>query len=226
MQPTRHISIPLWKPKFKRGKPFAMLIFASRNSGKSYLMRHLIRDYLRTQYDVFVIVSDSPDTKSDFEPVMPEGTIYLNNMNYNLINELDKTNKQRLLERKEPLQMLIMFDDKVGNDVKNDQQLLQLFTRGRHLGISLIFSSQAKKLAETTWTNNADYTIILKQNSAQQRRTVLENLLSGTVEVADEKQERAILRKLVATYASERGDALVIDNGAKAANNLHRYRAP
>lgn len=226
VKPKNTVSVPRWKPKFKRGKPFAMLIFASRNSGKSYLMRHLIRDYLKDQYDLFVIVSDSPDTKLDFEPVMPKGTIYLTDMNYGIINELERTNKKRVEAKKDPLQMLILFDDKVGNDTKNDQQLLQLFTRGRHLGVSLMFASQAKKLAETTWLNNADYTIILKQNSAQQKRTVIDNILCGTVEIHDEKQEKAILRQIVANYASEQGDALVIDNAARSNDNLHWYRAP
>lgn len=226
MQEPQVITVPKWKPKFKKNMHFAMLIFASRNSGKSYLLRHLIRDYLKKLYDIFVIVSDSPDTKRDFQPCMPDSTIYLNDMNYAIIDRMSLVNKQREAEKKDPLNMLIIMDDKVGNDVKNDQNLLQLFTRGRHLNISVIFSSQAKSLASPTWLNNADFTICLKSNSAQQKRTVLENILKGTIDCDEEKTENSILRQIVREYCSNQGDALVIDNAAKSANNLHWYRAP
>jgi hypothetical protein len=220
------IKLAKWKPKFKRGKPFAMLIFASRNSGKSYLMRHLIRTQLKLHYDIFVIISDSPDTKKDFEPCCPPNTIFMTDMNFSIINNLMKTNADREAKGKEPLQMLLLFDDKIGANVKNDDNLLQIFTRGRHINVSVIFSSQAKKMAETSWLNNADQTIILKQNSAQQRKTILENVLKGTVAIADNKRENAVLSTIMLNYCSNQGDALVIDNGQTSQNNLFWYRAP
>lgn len=218
--------IQKWTPKFKRNDPFAMLIFASRNSGKSYLIRHLIRSYLRRKYDLFVVVSDSPDTESDLSPVCPEGTIFLTEMDYGAIDVMQQNNAKRLEHNKEPFSMLIIFDDKIGREVKNDDKLLQLFTRGRHLGISLIFSSQSKKFAETTWLNNADYVILLKANSQQQRKTILDNVIKGTVEVPDNVHEDKYLRSIMSKYMSNIGDALVIDCKAQSNNNLSWYRAP
>jgi hypothetical protein len=225
-EPPKPIKLKKWAPKFKRGHCFAMLLFASRNSGKSYLIRHLIRDYLIPIYDIFIVVSDSPDTITDFAPCCPQGTIFLKEMNYEIFNEITRKNQELTKKGKADLNSLLIFDDKIGKDTKNDEQLLQLFTRGRHLGISIIFSSQAKKMAETTWLNNADYTIILKQNSAQQRETVVKNILKGTVEVEDPKQEDRLIRDIVKGYASDQGDALIINNAAKSSNNLFWYRAP
>lgn len=215
-----------WKPKFKRNKPFAMLIFASRNSGKSYLMRHLIRTHLRKINDIIVIVSDSPDTKKDFEPCCGPNTIFLSDMNFTIINNLTAKNAKRAQEGKEPLNMLLIFDDKIGNDIKNDQNLLNVFTRGRHLNLSVIFSSQSKKLAETTWLNNADYTIMLKSNSAQQKKTILENVLRGSINLDDPRTEVQTLTAIVREYCSNQGDALVIDSQTTANDNLFWYRAP
>ena len=222
---STQVKLTKWKPKFKRGKPFAMLLFASRNSGKSYLMRHLIRTSIRSQYDLIIIVSDSPDTKKDFTPCCPKA-LFLSDMNFSIINNLMEKNAKREKEGKEPLNMLLIFDDKIGRDIKNDQNLLNIFTRGRHLNISVIFSSQSKKLAETTWLNNADYTIILKSNSAQQKKTILENVLKGSVDVEDPKKEVQILRELVRAHCSRQGDALVIDSQTTSNNNLFWYRAP
>jgi hypothetical protein len=215
-----------FRPKFKKGHAFAMLIFASRNSGKSYLVRHFIRDYLKRINDIFIIVSDSPDTKRDYEPCMPEGTIYLNEMNYEIINDINKRNAELEKKGKNALNTIILFDDKIGNNVKNDQNLLQIFTRGRHLYISLIFTSQSKKMADTAWTNNVDYVVVLKQNSAQQKESIIKNVLKGTVKTEDPKQEDAYLRRLVDEFASVQGDALVINNASQSSDNLFWYRAP
>ncbi len=220
------IKLHKWKPKFKRGKPFAMLLFASRNSGKSYLMRHLIRSQLKQQYDIIVIISDSPDTKKDFEPCCPPNTVYLSDMNFSIINNLIELNTKREKKGKEPLEMLLVFDDKIGKNVKNDDNLLQIFTRGRHIHVSVIFSSQAKKMAETTWLNNADQIVILKQNSAQQRETILKNVLKGTVAITDKRKENETLANIMTAHCSKQGDALIIDNTQTSENNLFWYRAP
>lgn len=220
------VKLTKWKPKYKKGKPFAMLVFASRNSGKSYLMRHLIRENLKQINDIIVIVSDSPDTKADFEPCCPKNTIFLNNMNFSIINMHVQNNAKRSQEGKQPLNMLLIFDDKIGNDVKSDENLLQIFTRGRHINVSVMFSSQAKKMAETTWVNNADQIILLKQNSAQQRKTILDNVLKGTVQIQDPRNETKIYNDIMYNHCSRQGDALVIDNTQQSSNNLFWYRAP
>lgn len=218
--------LEMWKPKFKRGDTFSCSIFASRRSGKSYLIRHLIRKYLRSKYDLFVVVSDSPDTQSDLSPVLPDTAIFLNEMDYSLIDMMGAKNDERVKQGKKELTMLVVFDDKIGNEVKSDDKLLQIFTRGRHIGVSIIFSSQSKKFAETTWITNSDYIIMLKANVQQQRKTILDNIIKGTVNVPDEVNEERYLRLLMSTYMSKTGDALVVDNKDATSNNLRWYRAP
>jgi len=171
MADVKSIKLLKWTPKFKRGDYFSMLIFASRNSGKSYLIKHLLRTYLRSKYDIFIVVSDSGDTESDLGPVLPVGqTHFWNDMNYAAITMMEGQNKERTAEGKQPLSMLIIFDDKVSVHQRSDDRLMQLFTRGRHMHLSIIFSSQAKKFADTGFLNNADYVLLLKANSQQQRK--------------------------------------------------------
>ena len=221
------IKLTKWRPKFKRGECFASLIFASRNSGKSYLIRSLLRNYLRELYDIFIIVSDSPDTKTDFSPVFgSKPAIFLNDMNYAILNKIQKTNEEREKKGKEKLFTLIIFDDKVGSNVKNDDQLLQLFTRGRHICTSVIFASQSKTLASPVWVNNSDLTILLKVNAAQQRKSIIDNVLRGTVPVDNDKDENRILRTILLEYNKSQGSALIVDCKKQSNDNLYWYKAP
>jgi len=221
------VKLPKWKPKFKRGECFASLVIASRNSGKSYLLRHLIRTYWRDIYDIFIIVSDSPDTKADFEPVFgSRQVIFLNDMNYTILNKIQKINEGREKKGKDKLYTLILFDDKVSMSQKNDEQLRQIFTRGRHIACSVVFSSQSRTLADPTWINNSDLSIILKSNSAQQKKGIVENILRGTVPVDNERDENRILRSIMMHYCKNQGDALIIDSKKQSNDNLFWYRAP
>jgi hypothetical protein len=209
-----------WKPVFKKGDYFSMVITASRNSGKTYLIKHLLDKYLIKQYDIIIFVSDSPDTVEEFEHITK--AIFLTSMNFSIINKISNANK----EREEPLRTLLIYDDKIGNETKYDDNLMQLFTRGRHLNLSIIFASQAKKLMDNSWLNNSDYIVLLKQNSAQQKRVILENVLMGTIDMEDEKEEKLLLKRVMARYMAEKGDAIVINNKDRTNDNLFYYRAP
>lgn len=209
-----------WKPVFKKGDYFSMVITASRNSGKTYLIKHLLDKYLIKQYDIIIFVSDSPDTVEEFEHITK--AIFLTSMNFTIINKISNVNK----DREEPLRTLLIYDDKIGNETKYDDNLMQLFTRGRHLNLSIIFASQAKKLMDNSWLNNSDYIVLLKQNSAQQKRVILENVLMGTIDMEDEKEEKLLLKRIMAKYMAEKGDAIVINNKDRTNDNLFYYRAP
>jgi hypothetical protein len=209
-----------WKPVFKKGDYFSMVITASRNSGKTYLIKHLLDKYLVKLYDIIIFVSDSPDTAEEFKHISK--AIFLTKMNFNIINKIAQANK----ERDEPLRTLLVYDDKIGKETKYDDQLMQLFTRGRHLNLSIIFASQSKKLMDTTWLNNSDYIILLKQNSAQQKKTILENVLIGSIDMEDEKEERNVMKRIMMKYIGKKGDAIVINNKEQTNNNLFYYRAP
>jgi hypothetical protein len=222
-------SIKKWLPKFKREDYFTMIILASRNSGKTYLIKHLCRDYIRSKYDLFLVISDSDDTEADIGPVLPpERTTFLSDMDYGYIDKFKKNNAELKKQKKQPLSLLIIFDDKISTKQANSDDLLQRFTRGRHENLSVIFSTQAKKFANTAFYNNSDYVIVLKANSTQQKNNIVENILSGTVdhEFKTVGDERRYFTKVVREHMSNVGDALVIDSKKGTNNGLMWYRAP
>lgn len=218
-----------WVPKFKRGDYFSMIILASRNSGKSFLIKHLCRDYLRSKYDIFIVVSDSDDTETELGPVLPPGrTTFLDEMDYGILKAFKKNNTELRKSGKEPLSMLIIFDDKISIKQANDDDLLQRFTRGRHENLSIIFSTQSKKFANTAFYNNSDYVITLKANATQQKNNIIENILCGTVhhDFRSVGEEKRYFSQIVRLHMSNVGDALVIDNKKGTNKGLMWYRAP
>jgi hypothetical protein len=225
-EPQQIVKLAKWTPKFKRGDYFSMIICASRNSGKSYLIKDLIRNYLRAKYDVFIVVSDSGDTESDLAPVLPaDRSHFWTEMNYAAITVMEGRNKERAAEGKQPLSMLIVFDDKVSVRQRSDDRLMQLFTRGRHMHLSIIFSTQSKKFADTGFLNNADYVLLLKANSRQQQKTLIDNVLKGTAETPDGVNENKYFEMIIRQYMSNVGDVVVIDCKKGTNGGLLRYRA-
>jgi hypothetical protein len=217
--------LPVWKPKFQRGKNFSMLVLASRGSGKSYLTKYLLEYHLRDKYDLFVVISDSDDELENYKEILP-GRLFFNDFKPEIITNLIEMNKKRLQEGKPLLQVLFVFDDKISNKMKYNDELLQLFTRGRHVGISIVFISQSHVFASAAWRNNSDTIIVLKQNAKQARDAINDNILIGSLDAPDNVNEKKYYMNVMRNYINKEGDAIVLDFNEGAFNNLFQYRAP
>ena len=217
--------LPVWKPKFQRGKNFSMLVLASRGSGKSYLTKYLLEYHLRDKYDLFVVISDSDDELENYKEILP-GRLFFNDFKPELITNLIEMNKKRIQEGKPLLQVLFVFDDKISNKMKYNDELLQLFTRGRHVGISIVFISQSHAFASAAWRNNSDTIIVLKQNAKQARDAINDNILIGSLDAPENVNEKKYYMNVMRNYINKEGDAVVLDFNEGAFNNLFQYRAP
>lgn len=223
---TQPVSIPKWDPSnFERGKHFSALVIASRNSGKSYLTRYLLLCQLRQHYDVFVIFCSNISEREKYLEIIPTELAY-GEYKPALIEMLFSRNEQRAQQGKRKLDILTVFDDEIGAKIKNDDQLLQTYTRGRHNGISCLFISQSYSLAAPVWRNNSDLIILLRQNSAAARKAVQDSILSGSVLVPDGVHEKKMWAQLLRSYATKNGDALVVDYRGGQEDMLYRFRAP
>jgi hypothetical protein len=218
-------ALPKWKPDFKRGKNFSMLILASRGSGKSYLTQYLLTYHLRDKFDLFVVISESEDELEKYREILP-GKLFFDDFNPDLIQNLIRINKDRQRKSQPIYETLIVFDDKISNKLKYSDELLQLFTRGRHVGISIIFISQSHSYANAAWRNNSDTIIMLKQNSRQARVAITENVMMGALDVPEGANEKQFYTDVMRKYMNSEGDAVVLDYRKGAFDNLYQYRAP
>lgn len=217
------VRIPLWQPEFKRGKHFSSLIISSRNSGKSYLCRYLLKYKLRNLYDMFVIFCNNIEEREKYQNILPTELAYAS-YDGDMIKQIIAQNQTRVKENKKPINWLVLMDDTIGNRIKNDDDMLQTYCTGRHFGVSIIFISQNYSLCNTIWRNNSDLIFLLKQNSSQARKAIKDNIISGSLYI--EKDENIILNKVLHTYMSKVGEVLVVDYRNANSDNLYRYKAP
>lgn len=220
------VVVPKWDPNnFERGKHISMIICASRASGKSYFARWLCLCVLRQHYDLFVVSCSSPTEMEKWLDVLPTELAF-DTFKPALIEMLIARNEQRVKQGKRRLNVLLVYDDQVGTTIKSDPALLQVFTRGRHAGISCIFISQSYSLASPVWRANCDIFCIGRNNSAAARKALQDSILSGTVLVPDGVHEKKMWQQLTHTYATRNGDMLIVDWRDGTEQMLHRFRAP
>ena len=217
------VKISLWEPEFKKGKHFSSLIISSRNSGKSYLCRYLLKYKLRHLYDMFIIICNNLEEREKYQDIVPTELAF-STFDGDMIKEIIAANQKRSKEGKKPINWLVLMDDSIGNKIKNDDDMLQTFATGRHFNVSIIFISQNYSLCNTIWRNNSDLIFMLKQNSSQARKAIKENIIAGSIYI--EKDENKLINKVMHNYMSKVGDVLVVDYRNACSDNLFRFRAP
>lgn len=220
---------PYMKPKSI--KPFAMVISASRNTGKSHLFRDIYKRCFHerggSKFDVQIVFSNSLangwyqsfiDTELMFDTYDPE---------------ILKIHEKEVDTFKEKHgwypNSLVIFDDCIGNSVKYSDQITQLFTRGRHKGISICFITQSPVLIQTTWRANVTHGFFLRCKG-----TSLDHIVSSFLsDLPSEEELNGVkapvwCRSLCQKIWSERYRTLVVcyeDETDKMSDFCYSYKA-
>lgn len=225
-------TLPVWKPSFRPDKPFSAIVSASRESGKSYLVRHFLKSILVQNFDVFVVFCGSPTQLDEYKEILP-GSLFFDEFRPEVISSIEASQNKRHAENKPMLRVLMIMDDCVGYKEKNSDEIMQSYTRGRHINTSIIFITQNITLCNTHWRTNSDYLFILKNNAASAKNFLAKELLDG-IEDEDILMEYVPENKttsqkmylyLLNKYAKVKGDCLVVDI-TDDENKIFQYRAP
>jgi len=146
--------------------PFSMIVVSKRNSGKSYLTKHLLKMFMvdNKLFDYIVLFSSTANLTKDFD-CLPQKAIQ-ENFSSEKVNKIIEHQKKSK-ESSNPKQCCIILDDTIGSkiDAEFKTNLDLLFSRGRHYNISIIFLSQyIKNYISTTIRNNIDYLLFSINN--------------------------------------------------------------
>jgi len=175
---ANNIKLEQWNPvaDFDDGKPFSMCVSATRNSGKSYLIRHLYKDvWMRKRmFDTTIVFSQT--LANDF---------YADFVNSKLMYEsyrpdvLRKTFEEarKMVKYGKSWNVLTILDGSISNKDKYDKYLTSIFTMGRHINISIVYITQKLSYTSTTWINNCNYILILRNVSRGEKRYISEKIL-------------------------------------------------
>ena len=141
--------------------PFLMYLSAPRGSGKTYfIVQNLMNPELYFQeFDRIFL----------FTPSVADDDIYniLELPDKQIFTEFEESKVMKLIKKKKPdEQWLFIFDDMISdNDFKNATLTRLLAYNGRHMGISVIVSSQKSTAGNTAIRTNADACVIWRPRS-------------------------------------------------------------
>lgn len=171
-----------WRPE-REPTPFACLLLASRNSGKSHLIRTLWEKTWKTRFKFVVTFcgSDHDESYPDFLP----GKLFFKTFRPEVVGKFKAINEQRTRDGLSQIPVLFILDDCSETRERYDEELRSLYTRGRHWGFSVIFATQGIQLSDTVARNNSDFVLLGRQRGAAGRELAVDNFLKGLPEVGD-----------------------------------------
>ena len=149
----------------------AITIIAKRNSGKSYLLKHLLEYSVKSnEFDKIYCISPTEKINKFYSDIISENCIfdkYSDEWILCLIDKMSKINEGKTHQNQNPLNCLLILDD-CTSDVNMHQAkgIKMLYTRGRHSFIAICVISQNLKSVSPVMRNNSDYILTGQLNAS------------------------------------------------------------
>lgn len=181
----KQIKLNKWDPAKSFANPddaFTMVISATRKSGKSNLLKHLYLDYWYPQ-GYFDIVCLFSETVCDgfYEDFLDSGSsIVLDRFSMPVLREIMEKAKY-YKSRGIRFNSLVIMDDCISGKDKYNEQMSKIFTNGRHYHVSIVYITQKLSYCSTTWYNNLNYIILMRNTSLNEKRYISEKILDDVI---------------------------------------------
>ena len=145
---------------FTQLKPYSACIVGMRNTGKTYFT-----NYLLTQFGGAMIIFNGTYIKTERFTIdsydMHENAIKIQGYNSKFCEKIETLQDNQFDKIGYYPPLMVLFDDCMGKN-KYDINISNLFTRGRHRNISVIFISQDPSKLNPSWRTNCDYLFYFK----------------------------------------------------------------
>ena len=155
-----------------------IILCGKTNSGKSVLLKHMLQKEKRKFNKIFVI-SPTEQVLKYYSDIVPENQI-IHSYSDEWVSDLLKKLTDYKKNNNKAYNVLLILDD-VGADAHNSKALNKVFTMGRHLGISIIITSQFINQLPLTSRCNASYVCCSQMNKAS-IDILVDEFLMGPIE--------------------------------------------
>ena len=161
---------------------FITNVVGTCGSGKSYLIKYMLRS-MRRSFNFVVVFSNTAGFTKDYEFLNEIGMPHAIHSSLNIetitakVMEIQKKNRLQNRLRN----VLIIFDDCFGN-VGNSKIFKNLVSTYRHYNISIIFSTQYVSGATTFLREISNYVVIFNQRTQNALRLTYENYFAADYE--------------------------------------------
>ena len=155
-----------------------LLITAKTNSGKSELLKWMLKKEIHKFNKIFVI-SPTEACNKFYSDIIPSNQIF-HEFSEDWLNDLMAKLKSYKQNNKKPYNTLLILDD-CASDMHNSKALNKIFVMGRHLGISIVVTLQFLHQAPLTARTNASYLLAGQMNKASVEM-LCEEYMMGPIE--------------------------------------------
>lgn len=157
-------------------------LVGKRNSGKSIMLKHLVT-LEKNQFDKIFVICPTESINRFYKDIVDEKCIF---DAYNevwmdkLIEKLTIANANTTKE--ELKKVLLIFDDILSDiDFHQSPAMKKIFTRGRHVGLSVICTCQYLYQLPPICRCNSDYVLVGSMNH-QSKNLLCDEFLSGNLD--------------------------------------------
>lgn len=181
--------------EIKLDPPFTMILCASSGSGKTYLLKHLLKKDLKDKFDNVFIMCPSLEYSTDYDEFKSKERYkkrMFGSYDPEIIDEIIAEQKYVIKKfgKDRCPQTLLILDDCMEYLQGNHTLVQNIFFKGRHINLSCIILVQKLKGISTIMRINTKYVIFFRTgNSAE-----LDHLLE---EFSGKKERKIIEAELV-----------------------------
>ena len=168
-----------------------------RNSGKSVILKHLV-ELEKDQFDKIFVICPTESINRFYQDIVDEKCIfdsYNETWTDKLIDKLTTANANT--PKDELKKVLLIFDDILSDiDFHQSPAMKKIFTRGRHLGLSIICTAQYLYQLPPICRCNSDFVLVGSMNN-QSKNLLCDEFLAGSL---DRKQFINLYNKATKDY--------------------------
>ena len=179
---------------------------AKRNSGKSVLLKQLV-EHEKHLFDKIFVICPTESINRFYKDIVDEKSIfdsYSETWTEKLIESLTKINADT--PEKDRKKVLLIYDDILSDiDFHQSPAIKKIFTRGRHVGLSIICTCQYLYMLSPVMRVNLDY-VLIGQTNNQSKNLLCDEFLAGSF---DRKQFLDLYNNTTKDY-----NFLVINNNS------------
>jgi len=184
-----------------------LMVVARKNSGKTYLIKHLLHQaFKKKKYDWVICVTPTKFNK-DYTNLMGDKNVF-ESFEPDSIDAMLNA-QEKLLSKRKGKQGLIILDDCLGSVDFSHRVFTKLFSTNRHFKIGVWVTSQKYKALPTICRGNADKTILLNTVNETLAKSLQEEYCSDTFQTWRELQN--FCHECTTDYGG-----VCIDNGKRA----------
>lgn len=169
--------VPLlnFKEMWKSDKNYAAAFIAPRESGKTTMIKYLY-PYWRSIFDRVIFFTKSKQAEIyDFLPDEDKNFI-ITHWDLKVLKYIEYLQ----VKTENAFRFLIIFDDLLNKGgMRNSEQILDMFTRGRNMNCSIIISMQSCSYLHPDSRKNLDFVFFLGVRTKEDSDVVYERLMEG-----------------------------------------------